>query len=191
MDGCPEPMPGQGAGLSIPPMVGERHPLRVDAEARGAQLDVAPRRVGLHHARDHHALGALVFVRDGAGARCQGAPRRRGARRDPPRLHLTTTRLYLPTPSRSAPRSAEIAPRAPDGWIRRGRLSPGRLESTRGEREERALLRPISGIQRKYETRERDERAERRRSCKRLHQKGEREEGKRGRLISIQRHRAR
>jgi len=53
--------------------------------------------------------------------------------------------LELPTggPASSAeirrdpPRSAEIAPRAPDGWIRRGRLSPGRLESTRGEREER------------------------------------------------------
>ena len=59
------------------------------------------------------------------------------------------------------------------------------------ERDERAERRRISGIQRKYEARERDERAERRRSCKRLHQKGEGEEGKRGRLISIQRHRAR
>ena len=69
--------------------------------------------------------------------------------------------------------------------------SMGARLQERGERDERAERRRISGIQHKYEARERDERAERRRSCKRLHQKGEGEEGKRGRLISIQRHRAR
>ena len=48
----------------------------------------------------------------------------------------------------------------------------------RGERDERAAPPQINGIQRKYEARERDERAERRRSCKCLHQKGEGEGGK-------------